>query len=521
MLASYLLAITLSATFPQGGSPSAARPAVSTEASHVDRFADPAARAAKAEAAATERLKHDSRDIDALVDRGAARLELGRLDDALADFRRAVDLAPDRADLHASYGYVLAQLNRRAAARTAFERALVLDASSPYAHYHLGRVLAASGAKEDARLAVVHLERALVLRPDMSDIRLDLVTAYRVLGEPALAAAQIRYLKDARPRDPRVAYAEGLLAGERGDFAASVERFRAALTLEPRMLRARRDLALALVRLGRWDEAERELEVVTAVVPDSFEPAYLRALAAYNAGRLDAAETLARRLTEAFPRASVAHTLLGVVLSARGGMPIDTVPVFRKARELDETSFDAAFYLGRALYTLRDFDGAAAALEAAVRLRPDDLKARFFLATALESLGSTDAALAQYEEIARRAPDSPEGHIGMGAVLGKQGKYDEAVASLLRAIEKDPGLFEGHYALGRALARLNRLEEAVASLRRATELEPGRPDAHYQLALALRRAGKTEEADREFETVRRLNEEFRSRTGGMGQPITP
>jgi NAD(P)-dependent dehydrogenase (short-subunit alcohol dehydrogenase family) len=65
-------------------------------------------------------------------------------------------------------------------------------------------------------------------------------------------------------------------------------------------------------------------------------------------------------------------------------------------------------------------------------------------------------------------------------------------------------------ASGRADALAGRYADAVESLKAATALAPYRSDAHYQLGLALRRLGRDDEARREFETVDKLNTEFRT-----------
>jgi tetratricopeptide (TPR) repeat protein len=484
------------------------------EASHVERFASPHEKAMRAEADATARLRAKADDVEALVDRGASRLALRELNGALADFRRAADLDPKRVDVLTSYGYVLSLLNRKADARAALERALALDPKEPFANYHYGRTLLASGG--DARTAIVHLERALTSRPDLTEIRVDLFSAYRVVGDAALASAQLRYLMEARPRDPRNAYLQGLLASDRGDLDAAVERFRAALSAFPGLSAARRDLALALVRSGRWSEAEPVLEALVASTPAAFEPAYLRALTRFNLGRRAEAEADARELARRFPTAAPAHTLLGIALLGGAGTA-EAIASLRKATDLDPAAFDANLYLGRALFGERAYEDAAAAFARAVAAKPDDVQARFFYATALEYGGSSDQAFAQYEELARRSPTSAEGFVGLGAVQARRGDFEAAAGSLARAVELAPGLFEAQFRLGTALSRAGRLEEAIAALGQAVELEPNRADGHYQLGLALRRAGRADEAAREFATVERLNEEFRSRTGGMGR----
>jgi tetratricopeptide (TPR) repeat protein len=110
-------------------------------------------------------------------------------------------------------------------------------------------------------------------------------------------------------------------------------------------------------------------------------------------------------------------------------------------------------------------------------------------------------------------PESVFGQLGLGALLIKQGKTEEAISALQKATQLNSQNFEAHWALGRALMLSEKFAEAAEALAKAVAIAPERAEAHYQLGLAFRRLGKTAEAAREFETVNRLNKEFRTNTG--------
>ena len=61
-------------------------------------------------------------------------------DEALAEMRRAVELAPQRADLPDELGTLLAQRNQFAEAEGAFKEAIRLQPDLESAHFHLGVV---------------------------------------------------------------------------------------------------------------------------------------------------------------------------------------------------------------------------------------------------------------------------------------------------------------------------------------------------------------------------------------------
>ncbi len=480
--------------------------------SHVERFSTPKARAERDETEAAARLAANPKDDDAYHLRANARMRLGRYAEAQDDLRRAVQLKPQNAEYQAALGYVLFKLGRPAEAVAAERAALKLDDKNFTANYQLGRFLLLSGDAKQLPEAAALLRRALEIDPRRSEVRFDLLTTYRLLGNQPNAIAQLNLLQDARPADARVTYANGLLASDRGDIEAAITSFQEAIRKDANLFGAWQDLGLAYVKQTRWKDAANAFSELSKLRADSVEAAYLYALALYNSGQSVEAEKQARRALRIDAGAAAAHTLLGIILASRGGADAEAIESLTQAVALNPTNFDAQFYLGRVQYTVRDYAGAIKALHEAVRLNPKNADSRFFLGTALEGNGNSDEALKEYEELIKIAPNSAQGQTGLGALLVKQDKLDEAIAALKKATQLDPKQFEAHWALGRALILKERYPEAIEALTVAVSLLPERADAHFQLGQAYQRAGRKADAAREFEIVRKLNEEFRTRT---------
>jgi protein O-mannosyl-transferase len=84
------------------------------------------------------------------------------LDQALAEFRIAVDGAPDKAECHVNLANLLYQMKQLDAARTHYERAIALGIQNADVHNSLAVILIRKGQLELARK---HLSRALLLNP--------------------------------------------------------------------------------------------------------------------------------------------------------------------------------------------------------------------------------------------------------------------------------------------------------------------------------------------------------------------
>jgi len=102
----------------------------------------------------------------ALSNRGLALQDLGRRQEALASFDRAVTLAPAMAELHCNRGAVLHDLKRHAEALAGYERALVLNPAYFEAWLNRGAVWQELGRPAEA---VACYDRALRIRPDFAE----------------------------------------------------------------------------------------------------------------------------------------------------------------------------------------------------------------------------------------------------------------------------------------------------------------------------------------------------------------
>jgi protein O-GlcNAc transferase len=497
--------------------PTPAKGQNSPERSHQERFAPPARAMEKAEADLTAKLAANPKDASLLGSRGLVRLQLNKMPDALADLRDASDAAPSSAQLHINLAYGLLLDQKLGESIAEARKALALEEKSYAAHALLGRALLASGG--NSKEPIEQFQRSLELYPDQPDLRFELVNALRTGKDFPAAGVQLRILKDQLPPgDARLEYAQGTLSADLGYPEAAVASFRRALQINPASQVVRQDLGATLVRIGRWSEAAATLGPLAMSQPNSYQMAYLNALALQNSQHSREAEVEARRALTLDVDSADAHTLLGLALSSQGQYD-EAIHELTRAAELAPNSFDAEFYLGRTLYARSDTAGAAATLQKAVNLRPEDAEARFLLGTILEVSGDREGAISEYQELQRTNPNDPRGFLGLGGILGKSGELEEALVQLRKAHELNPGGFEANMALGRVLAKAGKFEQSISYLLEAAKLSPVSPEVHYQLALSLEHAGRKSEATKEFAEVDRLNRQRRAADAmGSGMP---
>jgi len=196
-----------------------------------------------------------------------------------ADLRRAAEFYEHAVALDPTYAYAWARLSlTRTTLVSNFPESLSRDEQTSIASSAIDAATAALKLEPDN--AEAHLARGAVLE------NLDL--------EPLLAESEYRRAAQLSPHNPDTMRRLAALQAELGHFEAAVEGYRQAVTLDPLAARAWNDMAISLVALKRYAEAETAERTAIQLRPQGgFQHAWL-AVTQMLAGDLASASTTAR-----------------------------------------------------------------------------------------------------------------------------------------------------------------------------------------------------------------------------------
>jgi len=233
-------------------------------------------------------------DASAHLNLGNAYGRLGRLDEAAASYRRALDADPEFAEAHNNLSELWLECGRLEDALVSCEQALRIKPDFAGAHQHLGRVLTRLGRFEAAAHSC---RRAIALSPGFAEAHNTLGSALLGLGR---AQEAITSFRRALELNADLAEAHANLAralrciGRLDDAVAS---YRRALALKPDLLLAHTELATALRLQPRGEEAEQSCQRALLIDPEFAAAFVVLAELRADAGRfLDAEELFGRAL---------------------------------------------------------------------------------------------------------------------------------------------------------------------------------------------------------------------------------
>ena len=272
-------------------------------------------------------------------------LSQGRFEDALHELRLAEATAPEDGNIHYYLGQVLESLDRFKEAEAAYRK--VKETESFYA---------------EAQLRLAFLETEAGHRPEgIQRITTILDRENKQVATPDSLKKRVTFI-----------LALNVLLMQDENYLAVVDTATSGLALEPKHGRLRFNRAMALDKLGRWPEAEKDLLTYIEQYPnDANALNYLGYTWADRNQNLEEALKLLQR---------------SILLSPGDGFITDS--------------------LGWVLYRLNRLDEALAHMREAVRLEPEDAAIQEHLGDVLHALGQKAEAMSVWKKALELAPDN-------------------------------------------------------------------------------------------------------------------
>jgi tetratricopeptide (TPR) repeat protein len=205
---------------------------------------------------------------------GQALRERGRLDEAAASYRRALNYAPGNsphylAVIHNSLGIVATRQGNTEVALHHFREAVRFNENFAEPRNNLANALAGAGRPAEA---LEHYRAAVRLEPELTEPRVGLGSALLTLGQTEEAVTQYQ---EALRIDAMLAQAHnglGAALARQGRTDEAIARYHEALRLDPNLPTAHLNMAVVLIKQGKAADAKAHLERALAADP-SYAPA--------------------------------------------------------------------------------------------------------------------------------------------------------------------------------------------------------------------------------------------------------
>ena len=243
-----------------------------------------------------------------------------------------------------------------------------------------------------------------------------------------------------------------------------------ALKLAPADYLLHENFAQFLDQTGDWDEAVRQEQLASKLLPQSPTAYYRTGTLLIREGRTsDAAGCFSRALAI---RGDYEPALndLGLIL-ANQQKTAEAAELFRHVLEINSGNVETYLNWG-------------------------------FME---QSGGKLDQAMAHYHTAADLQPNGPAAYFYQAVTLAAEKHRDESITYFRNAVWMNPKFWQARFLMGDELAATGKIEEAQAQFSEAVHIRPDFARAHLNDGVALAKLGKLDEALKEFQTTLQLN----------------
>jgi tetratricopeptide (TPR) repeat protein len=311
---------------------------------------------------------------------GAVNAGLGRLDQAVASYTKALQIKPDFVQAHNNLGIALNDLGRHEEAIASYTEALQIKPDFAGAHNNLGSALKALGKHEKA---IASYTEALQIKPDYAEAHYNLGIALNDLGKHEQAITSYTKALQIKPDYAEVQNNLGIALSDLQKHEEAIASYTKALQIKPDYAEAHNNLGNTLNNLGKHEQAIASLTKALQIKPDYAE----------------------------------AHNNLGNVLKELGKHE-EAIASYSKALQLKPDYAKAHNNLGNVLKVVGKHEEAIASLTKALQIKPDYAEAQRVLGT-IKTYKTNDPQIARMLDLVADPSISENEKMHLGFALGK------------------------------------------------------------------------------------------------------
>ena len=292
----------------------------------------------------------------------------GNYEDAVSICKELINLAPDNALYHNTFGIILHKMKRYVEALIEKQKAVELESDSAEYRNSLGITLHALKRYDEA---LTEYYKAIELDPNDAFYHNNLGITLDYIERYDEALIEMQKAVELEPDNPEYRNSIGVTLHEMKRYDEALTETQKAVELEPNNAEYRNSLGITLHALKRYDEALIEMQKAVELEPDNPEYRNSLGVTLHNMKRYDDALIELQKAVALGPDNAKYHNSLGVTL--HNMKRYDEVLIEKqKAVELEPDNAEYHYSLGATLCCIERYDEALIETKKAVELEPDN-----------------------------------------------------------------------------------------------------------------------------------------------------
>ena len=344
---------------------------------------------------------------------GIAYDKRGLLDDAMAEYRKALDINPIHVDAHNNLGVAYDKIGLLDEAMAEYRKVLNINPNFANAHNNLGAAYDKRGLLDEA---MAEYRKALEINPNYLDAHYNLGALYAMRGMLDEAITEFREVLKIDVEHTNAHNSLGVAYDKKGMLDKAAAEYQKVIRINPNFANAHNNLGNVYAKRGHLDKAIAEFEEAVRIKPDYAH----------------------------------FHNDLGRVYEKKGFLD----KAILEYREAVRIKHDDALYhynIGTIYQRKGLIDLAIAEYKEAVRIDPDMDIVHNNLGAIFTTKGLLDQAIDEYKKALRISPYSAVIHYNLGYVYQKKGFMEKSIVEFKKALAINPDLKLAKENLERAM----------------------------------------------------------------------
>jgi len=334
----------------------------------------------------------------------------------------------------------------------------------------------------DFAMAIVELQEAQSLEPNVSSIYISLAECYWNLNKPERS---IEYLETGIEIDPRNTTIREVMAEQLfrlQDFPKSEEQYQILLNLNP----GSKDYLFALGDLAKiqkkYDQAIGYYKNVYEIDNDNIQALELTVDLAHRLGMYGEADELYQKLLQA-DSLNVNYLSAYADIQIQLNKPEYAVEIVKKIVTIEGSSIESLIQLGVLYNELEKYDEAIANFQEILRQDSTSTAGLHFLSTIHREHKEYGKAQSYAEKMIIAFPENPQGFINSALIALDQDDSKQAINILAPAAADFPDDYSIQYLLGMSYNIDNNFKMAAVFLDNARQISPHSRNTLHLLAI--------------------------------------
>jgi len=273
---------------------------------------------------------------------GASLAQIGKLEEAIEAYNKAIELKPDYADAYNNMGAALKDQGKMDKAIEAYNKSIVFKSNYPEAYYNIGLILKDQGKLDEA---IEAYNKSIALKPDYADAYNNMGNALKDQGKLDKAIEAYDKALSLKPNNAVIYSNMGNALQDQGKMDKAIEAYNKSIVLKPDYADAYNNMGNALQDQGKLDEAIEAYNKSIALKPDYADTYNNMGTALKDQGKLDEAIEAYNKSIALKPDYAEAYCNKGTTLQVQGKFD-EAIEAYNKSIALKPDYADAHKNLG-------------------------------------------------------------------------------------------------------------------------------------------------------------------------------